>query len=191
MRVHSIETCQPLHFRSGAVAALSVLIGLTAQAAYAAIPDSGGVLHGCYNAVNGNTRIIDAANSSCRTPEVAIQWNVQGPAGVAGPQGPVGPAGPRGEKGDKGDTGPAGPATPITIYRVQGANVQTNLGNYGTSTATCNAGDKVLGGGHVTGASDILLNLSYPDTDNSWKVALKPTAVNIGWYVVAVCAHTN
>jgi hypothetical protein len=110
----------------------SFVLGLVAGAflaggvaAYAAIPDSGGVIHGCYQKNVGNLRVIDSgAGGKCRPPEIAIQWSRTGPAGPVGPQGPkgdtgpagptgpVGPAGPQGLKGDTGATGATGPAGP-------------------------------------------------------------------------------
>lgn len=202
--------------RSGtSIAALSVLVGFMAPVASAAIPDASGVIHGCYNAVNGNTRIIDTAVSSCKNPEAAIQWSQQGAPGASGatgaqgPQGPKGDAGAKGETGAKGDTGaqgpsgangapgpqgaqgPQGPQGVNVIYRVLGPDVITAIGAFGTSTATCNAGDKVLGGGHFSGAAHILVGSSYPDTDGSWRVGLSPVDVAIGWNVMAVCMKTS
>ncbi len=79
---------------------------------------------------DGLLRVVNNPGD-CRRHEVAISWNVVGPAGPAGPQGPAGPKGatgatgatgaagaagsngaqgPAGPKGDKGDTGPAGAA---------------------------------------------------------------------------------
>jgi hypothetical protein len=77
-----------------------------------------------------------------------------------------------------------------STYLVQSAPVTTPVGGTSTAVATCNAGDRVLGGGHNTGASDILVGRSYPDTISSWTVSLKPTAVQIGWSAVAVCLST-
>jgi len=71
--------------------------------AYAAIPDSSGVIHGCYTNKVGVLRVIDpSAGQSCTSLETPIQWSQKGPKGEAGPAGPAGP------KGDKGDPGPAG-----------------------------------------------------------------------------------
>ena len=194
------------------IAALSVLVGLMAPVAAAAIPDASGVIHGCYNAVNGITRIIDKAVSSCKTPEVAIQWSQQGAAGAigatgatgvpgaTGPQGVQGPkgdagltgaTGPKGDTGAKGDTGPQGVPGLNVIYRVQSAIVTTFSGGYDTLVVTCNAGDRVLGGGHVTGASHIYVGRSYADTDSSWTVSLASADVAFGWYVVAVCMKNS
>lgn len=97
-------------------------------AAYATIPDSGNVIHACYDGKGGNLRVIDAPSKSCTKFEISLDWNQSGvagapgapgatgdtgPAGPAGPVGPVGPAGadgPAGPAGADGATGPAGPA---------------------------------------------------------------------------------
>jgi Collagen triple helix repeat (20 copies) len=88
--------------------------------ALAAIPDSSGVINGCYQKNVGNLRVIDpGAGDSCRPSEIAISWSQTGPQGPPGPQGPkgdtgatgpAGPVGPAGPKGDTGATGPQGPA---------------------------------------------------------------------------------
>jgi hypothetical protein len=72
--------------------------------AYAAIPDSGGVIHGCYQKApgagglpKGALRVIDpGANESCSSGESALDWNATGPSGPQGPQGQQGPEGPQG-----------------------------------------------------------------------------------------------
>ena len=63
------------------IAGLAVLA--TVGIGYAAIPDSSGVLHGCYQKQNGNLRVVNSAND-CRRSELAIQWNQRGPQGVPG-----------------------------------------------------------------------------------------------------------
>jgi hypothetical protein len=84
--------------------------------AFGAIPDSGGVIHGCYLS-NGNLRVVEH-DTDCRNSETALDWSQtgptgpQGPAGPAGPPGPTGPQGPAGPKGDAGAVGPAGPQGP-------------------------------------------------------------------------------
>jgi hypothetical protein len=95
------------------------------SAVQAAIPDSSGVINGCYQKNVGNLRVIDpSAGDSCRPPEIPISWSQTGPQGPPGPQGPkgdtgatgatgpAGPAGPTGPKGDTGATGATGPAGP-------------------------------------------------------------------------------
>jgi hypothetical protein len=79
--------------RLGGGAALGgLLVLLAAGAAIASIPDSTGVINGCYNKVNGNLRVIDAASQTCRPDETAIFWSQTGPAGPQGPPGPMGQA---------------------------------------------------------------------------------------------------
>lgn len=76
----------------GAVAVVAV-----GGVAWAAIPDLGGVIHGCYQTKNGQLRVIDTgAGQRCNPNEEALQWNQtgpQGPQGVPGPQGAPGPQG--------------------------------------------------------------------------------------------------
>ena len=78
-----------------AITALVVALG---GVAYATIPDSGGVIHGCYLKAVGSLRVIDPSTGQhCTVVETPIQWNQtgpQGPSGATGPAGPVGPAGP-------------------------------------------------------------------------------------------------
>jgi hypothetical protein len=95
------------------VAALAALLVSTGIAT-ASIPDSSGLIHGCY-AKGGDFRIIDAPREQCKAGEKAMQWNEigpQGPAGAAGPAGEPGPSGPQGPVGAPGPGGPAGPPGP-------------------------------------------------------------------------------
>ena len=77
---------------------LAGLAVLAVAVAGAAIPDSSGVIHGCFGK-GGVLRVIDPTADSCGKQQTPLDWNVQGPAGA---QGPVGPAGPQGPKGDPG-----------------------------------------------------------------------------------------
>ena len=70
------------------------VIALGAGIAYAAIPDNGGVIHGCYSNANGLLRVVDPASAdACRPSETALNWNQQGALGPTGPSGPQGPPG--------------------------------------------------------------------------------------------------
>ena len=76
-------------------------------AAFAAIPDSSGVINGCYQKNVGNLRVIDpGSGDKCRPSEIPISWSQTGPKGATGATGATGPQGP---KGDTGATGPIGP----------------------------------------------------------------------------------
>jgi len=59
------------------------LIVAVGGVAYAAIPDSEGVIHGCFNKQNGNLRVVESGGA-CRSSESAIDWNQQGPPGPPG-----------------------------------------------------------------------------------------------------------
>ncbi len=101
-------------------AGVAVVALAAAGMAYASIPDSAGVIHGCYSKASststppGSLRVIDTGlGQSCGLNEVALSWNQQGVKGATGPQGPLGPAGPQGSPGppgQKGATGPTGPS---------------------------------------------------------------------------------
>jgi hypothetical protein len=61
---------------AGAVATLAL-----ASIGWAAIPDSAGVIHGCYKKDNGALRVYDDTTNSpkkCTDKETALDWNQQG-----------------------------------------------------------------------------------------------------------------
>ena len=67
--------------------------------AWAAIPGSDGVIHGCYSPVSNPPHplyVIDPSQQETCGSMTALNWNQSGPAGPAGPAGPEGPAGPAG-----------------------------------------------------------------------------------------------
>jgi hypothetical protein len=101
--------------RSNLLAALAGALGataLTSGIAWAAIPDSDGVIHGCYTKVGGVLRVIDTAKGQrCLTSvEVPLTWNERGLRGDRGPAGADGAQGPQGASGPAGPQGPQGPA---------------------------------------------------------------------------------
>ncbi len=74
--------------RTGLVAVLAALVGLALGAlgvAAASIPDSSGVIHGCYKPADGKLRVIDTdAGQACATGETGLAWNQTGPQGPPG-----------------------------------------------------------------------------------------------------------
>ena len=58
---------------------IGVAVALAVGAAYATIPDAGGVIHGCYNQSNGGLRVIDDSVATCRPNETALDWSAGGP----------------------------------------------------------------------------------------------------------------
>jgi hypothetical protein len=81
-------------------AIVAVVVAVAAgSAAFAAIPDGNGVIHGCtWKSGGGPIRVIDtAAGQHCLATESALDWNEPGPQGQ------------KGAKGDPGDPGQPGP----------------------------------------------------------------------------------
>jgi hypothetical protein len=76
-------------------AAIAVAVAISGGAiAYASIPDSSGVIHGCYTVSGGALRVIDTAKGqTCATGQHSLNWNQKGPRGPAGPPGPAGVSG--------------------------------------------------------------------------------------------------
>ena len=126
-----------------------VLIGLTAAAlfggvAWAAIPDSSGVIHTCYSQSTGTWRPIDYPTQKCKSGETQLDLNQKGPKGDTGP---AGPKGDKGDQGVKGDTGPAGPKGDPGPQGPKG-----DAGTVAFAGETCPAGRFVTGfdaGGHI------------------------------------------
>jgi hypothetical protein len=89
--------------------ALGAIVGAALAAgavAVAAIPDSAGAIHGCYQKNVGNLRVIEpSAGDSCRPSEVEISWSQTGPKGAQGLKGDTGGQGLQGLKGDTGGQG--------------------------------------------------------------------------------------
>jgi hypothetical protein len=64
-----------------------VLAGGAAFGAVSSIPDSAGVIHGCYDS-GGNVKVIDTSvTTTCPKGYSALNWNQTGPAGQQGPKG--------------------------------------------------------------------------------------------------------
>ena len=54
-----------------------------ATAVQASIPDANGVIHGCYQKVNGQLRAIDTdVGQACTPGEKSLTWNQIGPTGL-------------------------------------------------------------------------------------------------------------
>src|SRR5262245_22551418 len=101
-----------------AVAAVAATGVVCAGLAFASIPDAAGVIHGCYQQINGQLRVIDTGTTTCGPSETSLHWNVtgpRGPQGIPGPVGPTGPAGPQGPSGPTGAMGPTGPTGPAGV----------------------------------------------------------------------------
>ena len=116
-----------------------------------------------------------------------------GPAGPAGPQGdpgPVGatgPVGPQGAPGPVGATGPAGPQGPqgpqgppgVTprFYIVEGQSLEVGAYSGRGSSASCQSGDWVVGGGFSTNATYLHAFMSLPANAVRWDAAMFNTSL--------------
>lgn len=150
-----------------AVAGAAAVLSLAGYGvAYAAIPDGGGVIHGCYKTpvpTHGTPlSIIDTgAGGSCPSGYTALPWSQTGPAGPTGPTGAVGAT------GATGATGPAGPSTGGS----SGLDLQTVTASSTTQVSVaCPMDHPFLFGG---GASD----------DSGGALAdSQPTGTGQGWF---------
>jgi len=114
--------------RKLAFALVAMVAALTVGSiAWAAIPDTGGVIRGCYEKGTGQLRVTDTQTNmpkGCGAKEVSLDWSVRGPMGPAGPEGPAGP--PRDGAADAfvgsfgADTGnaTAAPSVPCTLGQI-------------------------------------------------------------------------
>jgi hypothetical protein len=158
--------------------------------ASASIPDSSGVIHGCYKATAHGSRaplgVIDTAGTAgtCPAGQTALTWNQTGPQGATGAAGATGPQ------------GPAGPGT--SYYTVTNAvEIGPVPGDEQTVTTECNSGDAVVSGGFAwPGASEqnlpsLEIVASYPTSDGTgWVITgyNGGTAVTADLTAYAVCA---
>ncbi len=155
----------------GAAVALAAASGI----AYAAIPGSDGVIHGCVNA-SGGVRVIDpGAGGSCSTGESALNWNLTGAKGATGLQGSPGP------------TGNAGPAGSSGLER-DVKQFNTDESGNGTGEVDCPSGKVALNGGFEPSSTQPLHAIaSKPNEDGTgWIVSMTG---GVGSFVVtAICA---
>jgi hypothetical protein len=67
-------------------ACMTVLVGSTTAVVMASIPDSGGVIHGCYKTASGVLRLTDNTSKKCGPKEAAISWDQHGNGTPLGPR---------------------------------------------------------------------------------------------------------
>ena len=160
--------------------------------ALAAIPDSSGVIHGCYQKNVGNLRVIDTGDS-CRPSEIAISWSETGPVGPVGPQGPKGDTGTTGPKGDTGATGATGPMGDTGATGPKGDTGDTGAtGPQGPQgppgpqgpAGTDVAGQKCAAGESVTGFDDsgnIICSAGCPSGQLTFHIISSPSDTIENW----------
>jgi hypothetical protein len=125
----------------------AVVTALVGGIAWASIPDSAGVIHGCYAKKGGMLRVLDTGQSCDPKTELALDWSQKGPKGDTGNTGPTGPPGPKGDKGDQGLQGVAGK---------DGLNGKDGVDGVSVASTALDPGDKncPAGGSQFTAAGD-------------------------------------
>jgi hypothetical protein len=82
MQSMAIQLVTPLLKSRAGVAMLTGLAALTGAAiAFATIPGTDGMIHGCYSNSNGDLRVIDNTAETCHPNETAIAWSQSGIVG--------------------------------------------------------------------------------------------------------------
>ena len=110
-------------------ATLVFTVAVGVGVATGAIPDGGGVIHGCYQKTQGQLRVVDTAQGqACSPSENPLNWSQSGPQGPQGPQGPKGDTGPDGPTGPAGPQGPQGAQGPQGLVGPQGPSGEGPLG---------------------------------------------------------------
>lgn len=164
--------------RAGAV--VLVLGAVVAGVAYAAVPDSNGVIHTCYQ-VDGQgqltggsqLRVIDPSAAqpdarACKNNEVALNFNQTGPPGPAGATGKTGAngaTGATGETGATGATGPAGAEGPPGPAGQSGPPAPPVIGQFsatGQQQGTIKGGDGTQSDIDITGFTEEVLEPTDP-----------------------------
>jgi hypothetical protein len=101
-------------------------------------------IKGCYKKSTGDLRVLKSG-ASCKSSELAISWNKDGPKGAAGAPGAKGADGAPGAKGDTGATGPQGEPGAKGADGAAGAKGDTGAagakGDTGATGATGPKGD--------------------------------------------------
>jgi hypothetical protein len=120
-----------------------VVAVVAASAAFATIPDAGGVIHGCFAKSGGTLRVIDATVTNCKATEMSLNWSQTGPQGVPGPQGLKGDTGPTGDTGPQGPKGDTGSGVLKTIGGLVSDTGTLQVGS-GVTAAKAGPGDYTL-----------------------------------------------
>src|SRR5262245_29224762 len=118
--------------RRAAALLVAVIVVVTVGATYgfASIPDSAGVIHGCFD--KNSLRVIDHSTGSvCKSGETSLDWNQSGPQGAPG------------QDGTNGTNGVSG----YELVQFTGPLPGGDPGTGQIDFVNCPAGKKVTGGG--------------------------------------------
>ena len=201
--------------RTRVVAGAAVLTAVAggAVAATAAVTDPYADAEGRYQAcvaTRGGAMRMIAPTAGCKSGEVKVLWNVQGPAGLpgaAGPVGPQGPQGPRGEQGlpgergatgeagpqgapgPRGETGPQGPQGQPGVSGLQRVHAVKDFAAHesGSVSVVCPEGKRAVGGGFTATNVDVVTSAPMFDLAG-WVVGGHAGSLNGFANAYVVCA---
>jgi hypothetical protein len=176
--------------RSLLIVAAIAALGIAAGVAYAAIPDSAGVIRGCYDK-NGGLRVIDpSTGSACKNSETALDWSQTGPQGMPGQDGTNGTNGTNGVSGWE-------------LKKADFPLPSEGDGYSGTAQSdevSCSPGKKILGGGITTDSwVNSIVRYSGPNASGTkWMVIIQrtndgdsPDKSTTQAHLYAICATAN
>jgi len=108
----------------------------------------------------------------------------------SGAQGPKGDSGAQGPKGDKGDTGAPGATN---VIRRSATGPPAGAGGYSNATASCQAGETLVGGGIIEGfvpSGEPTVTASGPNSATTWRASLRNDgpAGTVTAFAYALCA---
>jgi hypothetical protein len=120
------------------------------------------VIHGCLSST-GTLRVIDSAETKCKTTEKSLTWNQKGQRGATGAAGPAGPAGARGPAGPAGAPRPAG----VSGYKIRTDSTILSPGDSRGRQVYCdtpsdNTGLVPVGGGYQAPPDSFRADENYP-----------------------------
>jgi hypothetical protein len=151
--------------------------------AYASIPDSNGVIHGCYVKTIGKLRVIDSGGKGCEKGEKPLNWSQTG-TGTIGPTGPTGATGLAGATGATGPTGPTGALSSAYLDAYEAAFKVVQVGSavpFDTVFSVSVSGITLTGGTDVTVAAGGVYQLTVDLQGTSSLVAqLTVDGVGVG-----------
>jgi hypothetical protein len=159
----------------GAAAIALVTIGAGGTLAASTTP----VVYACFN-VNGQVTMATVPQCKVSGGGQLVQINAAGVPGPTGPQGATGVQGPIGATGPTGSTGagPTGPTGPTgvglsSIHQVIGTRVDLPPNGEDYSSASCPAGELLIGGGFMYWAYETLhpvVPIMSRNIDGEWGV---------------------
>lgn len=121
------------HIRKNVIAYLALFVALGAGGGYAVAASNNKTITVCADKKTGLLHL--KTRGRCKSSQMRVSWNQQGPQGLQGPPGPQGSQGSQGVQGAQGSQGPAG----VSVW----ANVEDNgtvLAGRGISVQRVQAG---------------------------------------------------